>query len=101
MLVSAFPYCFALRLAICLLLQEAWVVSNVLLVSMHPLNHGRWLHDSAPPTCRFSSASEAEKAVQNLDGLDIAGMRIKVRTHCIWTDQAPDAVTDLSCLFLM
>ena len=29
---------------------------------------------------RFSSASEAEKAVQNLDGLDIAGMRIKARS---------------------
>ena len=35
--------------------------------------------DSKLRALRFSSASEAEKAVQNLDGLDIAGMRIKVR----------------------
>ena len=40
-----------------------------------------YLDPCALPTCRFSSASEAEKAVQNLDGLDIAGMRIKVPTH--------------------
>ena len=38
-------------------------------------------------TRRFSSASEAEKAVQNLDGLDIAGMRIKVRTQRLGIEQ--------------
>ena len=48
---------------------------------------------------RFSGASEAEKAVQNLDGLDIAGMRIKVTlaagpTLCMLAILAPTLPTN-------